>query len=302
MRGTRWSYSSGLVLVVPIALIIARAVRGKELPVNPAPVEAVELQHEPRLKAPGGEPLVGVLLPQESAEIVAPVAGRVVTVPVRIGDRVRAGEILATLDSRLTQSELASAEAAARSQRAEHRIAQAAREAAIDRERRVRALAAEGLASGADLATASREREQAALRVTAAQALVAQREAQAKRISGERQLMDLRAPFDGVVVARYVNPGATVADSPARPIVRLISADRLFLRFAIPGSRAGSLSAGLPVRATSDIGETVATGRIVRIAPEVDPASHILIAEASVDAQSGRIVAGAVMQVVVAGQ
>jgi RND family efflux transporter MFP subunit len=299
MRLSAWLAPLALVALAPLGLVVTGSIGARTAAIEPvrgASSGAAESAPR-RAKVHGDGPFLGVVLPRQSADVTPPVAGQIVDIRVSIGDRVRANDVIATLDSRLTQADLTAARAAASSQDVEREMAVAAYEAAVDRERRLVALAEHGLASGADVEAAKRESEQARLREMATKSLVTQRGAQVERLSVERKLMDVRAPFDGAIVARYVDPGAAVSIAPSRPIVRLISVDRLYVRFAIPKERVGSLSLGSRVRASTEDGNATLVGTVERIAPQVDPASHTSTAEASIEEKSGELVAGVIVGV-----
>lgn len=286
-----------LVLLPLGALLVAREVGRTQS--QGSPIAAAGAQSTPSMEsaAPGEEAILGVVVPRESADLAPPVGGRVISILVGLGDKVRAGDLIATLDSRLTEADLAAAQASARSQETELEIADAAREAAEDRERRVQALAAQGLASGADLARAVQDSEQSRLRSLASSSLVAQRHAQVRRLSSERKLLEVRAPFDGTVVARYVDPGAAVSLNPLLPIVRLVSTERLMIRMAVPEARIAHARLGSRIRATTERSEAVLTGKLERFAPEIEPATRTFVAEASIDQVKGSVMAGAIVQV-----
>jgi multidrug efflux pump subunit AcrA (membrane-fusion protein) len=214
---------------------------------------------------------------------------------VNIGDRVRRNDLIATLDSRLTKADLAAAQAAAESQRVEQKMAEVAREAAADREQRIAILARKGLIAETELRAATEDSQQARLRVWANESLVAQRGAQVRRLADEKRLLEVRAPLDGLVVARYVDPGGATSLVPVRPIVR-ISSEQLLVRMAIPADRLEGIAVGARIIAVSDRRRERIEGTITRMAPEVDPASNTLVAEASVERTSGTVVAGLVMQ------
>lgn len=279
------------------ALQPRRASNAGAVSTKPARGAPAELKSEP-------EGFMGLLLPRESADVGALVAGKLIAVHVRMGDRVRAGEPIATLDARLADADVAAAEAAVRSQEVEGALAQGAQTAAQAREQRVRSLTEHGLAPGEELLEASEESERAKLRVRASGSLLSQKLAQLQRLSLERHLMQVRAPFAGVVAARYLDPGAAVALAGARPIVRVIS-EAMLLRVALPEAQAGSLVPGALLRAISATGELSVTARVERVAAEVDPVARVWIIEAGVEASPlantqhlpSQLTAGLVMRV-----
>lgn len=273
----------------PVGLVVARELtpaRPTSVTTPPrAPRAAVSppAREEPRgARRDDAARLTGLLLPRESADVGAALPGRLIAVHVRMGDRVQEGQPIATLDARLADVDVTAAEAAVRSQQVEQSLARGAERAARQHEERVRALAEHGLAPGEELALAVQDSEQARLRAESSASLLAQRAAQLRRLTLERRLMQVRAPFSGVVAARYLDPGAAVSVAGAQPIARVIS-EALVLRVALPETRAGQLRVGARLTAISLSGELRVTARVERVAAEIDPIARVWLIEASLD-------------------
>jgi membrane fusion protein (multidrug efflux system) len=79
------------------------------------------------------------------------------------------------------------------------------------------------------------------------------------------------APFDGVVVRRHLDVGATVSDGT--PMYDLADLDPLYVDVNVPERHVGRLSPGQAVRLTADALDSEVEAVIERIAPVVDPAS-----------------------------
>jgi membrane fusion protein (multidrug efflux system)/multidrug efflux system membrane fusion protein len=77
---------------------------------------------------------------------------------------------------------------------------------------------------------------------------------------------------------QYRNAGALVG--PTVPIVRLISGDVLWVRFAVPAADADALALDAPVAVDVADLEIPLRGTVREIAPEVDPASRRIFVEA----------------------
>lgn len=254
-----------------------------------------------------GPGFLGVLVAREAVDASSRSDGRVAEVRVRLGDRVTKNQVLATLDVRVLRDEQAIVQATLRAARAE--VERSTLELAEARERharRRRALSAPVEAvSEEELANARYQEQFAGPRLEAAQARAAEQEARAALLEKDIEEAQVRAPFDGVVTARYVNPGATVARGAA--LVRLISADDLWVRFAVPEeeSAVAAVRAGLAVAITVEDVETELSGQVEKVAPEVDPASRMIVAEARVVLPAGtsrQALSGRVARVRVAAQ
>jgi multidrug efflux system membrane fusion protein len=147
--------------------------------------------------------------PDRDATLAPQVAGLLVAVPVREGQGVTAGEVLARVEGAPLDDALRAAEAAQR--RAES-------EAAFRRSvaTRTRSLVEKGVASRQD----AEADEAAAVSAEAALAEAASAAATARR---RRDWTELRAPFDGVVLHVFRRPGDSVDGTPATPVVQVAS-------------------------------------------------------------------------------
>lgn len=195
-----------------------------------------------------------VVAGRESA-VAARVGGVAQDVPIRIGDLVEEGDVLARLDTELLEIELAQAEA-------QIAIAQAGisvSEARLDRaEKAFRR--AETLRQNSTIAEAQLEERASDF----AEARGAQQEALA-RIQASRNALEqaryrldnavVRAPFDAVVldvateVGQFITAGSQVAT--------LIDASALEIEANVPARYVSALRKDQPVTATTDIGDTV---------------------------------------------
>jgi RND family efflux transporter MFP subunit len=197
-------------------------------------------------------------------------------VPVQLGARLRQGDVVATLDAEGIRRELGAATAAVRAAQAE---VQSARVQAAESKAKAARLEKLGDAvSAEELETARYQERLGAARVSAAQARVGEAMAHVEQV---RQLLEttaLTAPFDGVVADRYKDPGAMVG--PGQPIIRLISGDDLWVRFAVPEEEAGSVQVQGCVRVAVSSLPVAATGTVENVAPQIDAASRMLMVEA----------------------
>ncbi len=175
-----------------------------------------------RGSAASGMALDGALQPVKQSTVAAQVGGNVIALLVRAGDRVRSGQALARLDPREPQAGVARADAAVAQ-------AQAALTAAQQNADRTRELRAQNFISQAAL-------DSALTQLAAAQAGVAQAQAehrQALLVSGHAEVM---APFSGVVLATHVEVGDLAV--AGRPVVTLYEPGALRAVVQVPVSRA----------------------------------------------------------------
>lgn len=170
----------------------------------------------------------GVLVPVTRARLAFQSPGVLATRPVQLGQMVRKGEMLATLDN----PELGPAQraASARLQESLSQRDQAERDLA-----RLRSLESTG-------AVGEEQVEQKAALLESLQAAVARAEAD---LTGTRQRLEdaaLLAPFDGVVSLVNVEPGEFVA--AGQPVMAVGGLDRLEVRVLLPASLVSELGIG----------------------------------------------------------
>ena len=198
-----------------------------------------------------------------TAEIGAAAEGVLSAIRVERGDRVAAGDVLVALEAGAEESRAALARIRAGDDTA-IRIAEARAEEARTRLERARSLVARGLAeaeraesAALDLATAELERE-AALR--------ARQIARGERAAAEADLARriVRAPFDGVVVARTMELGEHYDRSES--ILTLARTDPLHVEAFLPLARAAALAPGQDV-----VVELEAGGRHPAVIDVIDP-------------------------------
>lgn len=141
----------------------------------------------------------GEIKPRIESELSFKISGRVNARYVGVGDRVKTGQILATLDDTEQRADVASARASVESQEASLRIAQSVL-------KRREALAATGALSRQQLDSAVQEFQSAQNDLAAAKASLA---------TAEDALVQtvLRADADGAITARNIETGQVVAPS-----------------------------------------------------------------------------------------
>jgi RND family efflux transporter MFP subunit len=217
----------------------------------------------------------------ETSEVAPEASGRVLGTPVDVGDTVKAGQVLVTIQA--VDAKLRLEEARAAAQRAEANLALARSEDELARvmaERQVKLLDS-GHVSRSIADEARTRAETAAQRVATAQASLA--EARAQLALADKALTDVtvRAPFDGQVSARHVSPGEYV--QPSTPVVTLVKTHPLRLNLAIPGVQAGQVARGLRVEATVDAyPDRMFAGEITAVNPVIAPESRSFVVEVSV--------------------
>lgn len=218
------------------------------------------------------------------------VEGRVLEVRVFPGDRVRAGDVVAVIHSHEVM-DARQALAAARAGRITADSAATVAEAAAGRAERL--LAARAL-SPAEVERARAARAAAVAARAAAHAELERAEAMMAHLLGEAPATGvdehaalIRAPFDGVVTGRAVQPGQVVL--VGQPLVTIAREGRLGILLHLPEEAVASVARDVPVRFTVPAyPDRTFRARVVRIAPVVDSMSRAMEVWAAIEGEGQR--------------
>jgi RND family efflux transporter MFP subunit len=228
----------------------------------------------------------GVIRAQRVAVIVSRIMGDVRAVPVKAGDRVKAGQTLVLLDARELQAhrERATAGKAAVTQatalaEADRQAAEAGLALARLTHQRIADLKAKNSATQGELDEAVANLRAAEARMKVAEARVAEARASIDSATAGASAADvmasyatLTAPFDGVVTEKNVDPGNMA--SPGQPLVT-VEDDRTFrLEVRLDESRAALVHVGDEVRASFDDGASNVVGRVAEVERMLNSGSH----------------------------
>ncbi|HEY0514219.1 MAG TPA: efflux RND transporter periplasmic adaptor subunit [Thermoanaerobaculia bacterium] len=255
-----------------------------------APAPAAAASAQPR---PGW---LGVVVSRQSVDVKADSQGRLLSVQVSIGDRVKKGDVIATLDTSLAAQDLEMARSQLRGAQVDaQRASDEMNEALARNDRRQKN---PDFFSKEDLAQAALQAKTATAAYEVARSRVSEQEARVRQLSTTLSRNEIRAPFEGRVAERFADPGAVVG--PGTSVVRLISAGDLLVRAAVPPEEARRLKHGDPVAVTLRTLGFQLPGSIQRIAPEVDAASQMVLIEvhlAPTPDQESRLQTGLVVDV-----
>lgn len=214
----------GLALTLPWGACTALA--APAAPVAEVPVLAVG----PQAVATGFE-FEGIVEPVQQSTLAAQASGRVVGLAVKAGDRVRAGQVLATIDDRETQTGVERSRAQVAQAEAELRNAQVNLE-------RTRDLQGKGFVSKAALDAADTQ-------FKAAQAGRDQAQAGARQSALAQGYTRVTAPYDGWVLATQAQAGDLAY--PGRPLLTVYAPLPLRATVQVPASRAEAARAAAQV-------------------------------------------------------
>ncbi|NOY98586.1 MAG: efflux RND transporter periplasmic adaptor subunit [Chloroflexi bacterium] len=232
MRSSRW-----ILILTLSGMLILSACNGAAATPSPA-IPTVNLDSGSDQTAGSGSVVAsGVIVPAQEAQLSFTIAGRVQSVDVKVGDRVKAGQVLVGLDTAVLEAKVAQAEGARQTAQAWLDYLNRVGTAHEHRER------AEGDVAQAEGALA------------AAQAALAQ--------------ATLTAPIDGTVVALDIIPGETVMPGQIIGIVGTL--DRLQVETTDLSERdAPNVNVGQPATVYVEALDMDVGGKVVAISPMAD--------------------------------
>jgi HlyD family secretion protein len=167
----------------------------------------------------------GLLQAVVTVQVGSQVSGNIQELNADFNSQVKKGQVIARLDPSTFQARLAQAQANAASARANADRAQAAVEDARQKYARAKELAAENLLPATDLETAKSTFDAAVAQLRANEAAVKQAAAAVNQAAVDVEHTVIYAPVDGVVLARNVELGQTVAASLQAPTLFIIAND-----------------------------------------------------------------------------
>ena len=250
-----------------------------------------------------GLTLAAEFRPFQEIDVHAKVAGFLKAIYVDVGDRVKAGQLLAVLEVPELRDEARQDEATV--QRSAEDIKRA--EADLDRATSAHEMAHLGSTRLAAVLTsrphlvaqqevddaASKDRMAEAQVATAKAAIGAARQqlavskAMANKTTTLLEYTRITAPFAGVITHRYADTGAmiqagTASQSQAMPLVKLSQNDRLRLSIAVPESAVSHIRVGAPVEVRVDALNRTLPGTVARSAGKVNPDTRTMETEVDV--------------------
>jgi membrane fusion protein, multidrug efflux system len=199
--------------------------------------------------------------PNQDVRLAAQVPGRVVAMRVAEGDSVRAGEVVAEIETPPLEDQQ-------RQARAAHSQARVAIENAKLNLARTERLFERGIAAGKEVEDA---------RAQAAAAEAALEQAQAALATADRQLARarVRSPISGQVVKRFVGVGEQVDGTPGQPLLEVANVERVEMAAHVSAERLGRVRVGQKAEVVSDAWpERRFEGVVLAISPAIDPATN----------------------------
>lgn len=240
---------------------------------------AVAIASAPGIVQAGGA-IEGKLVADQRGHISAQMTGersqRVKDMLVRVGDKVKAGDLLARLDTEQLEADRLIAQRALEEAQASVKIAISnVAKAKLDYDRRA------GLKDSPSFNRAAYEDAQVALQAAeseleSAKSSANRREAEVARIDLEIRLADIKAPYDGLVLDVLTSVGASVTQKDPN-LLTLLDLSQVEIAVALPQDRAKALRLGQNVGYTLADGEQ-RTARLRAVLPPTSPKEPTAVA------------------------
>ncbi|MDR3388832.1 MAG: efflux RND transporter periplasmic adaptor subunit [Rudaea sp.] len=228
------------------------------------------------LVAPTLQALPGKLSFDEdhTVRVNSPVLGRVAQLVAQPGATVKAGDVLAWLDS----PDFAQARADARKAQADLTMKNKALE-------RTEELTRLGVLAQRDLDGAHADAAQSQAELERAQTVLKNLDP-----TGSGTRYALRTPIAGIVVDRNINPGMEVRPDATAPLFIVTDPTRLWASFELSEQDIGKLHNGQNVRIDVDaFADTHFSGRIVYVGAALDPATRRISVRAALENRDSRL-------------
>src|SRR5271165_3239751 len=242
-----------------------------------------------------------LVLPGETAAwyettIYARVNGYVAKWLVDIGDHVKKGQLLATIETPELDAELQAARAQLKASEAQVVARQAEAEFSKTTNERWRD-SPKGVVSDQERDAKKADYESSEARLFAAHAQVDLDKSKVDQYSALAEFKLVKAPFDGTITERKIDVGNLVtagSSSTTTPLYRMAQTDPLRVYVDVPQSAAGELmNAGVPaeVRATGAVGG-VFSGKIARSAESINAQARTMRVEVDIPNSDHALVPG----------
>lgn len=228
----------------------------------------------------------------EAANIFARTSGYIARRVVDIGDRVKAGDLLAEIIAPELDHQIAQARATLQQNQAALQQTQASRDLADATNGRDSRLVKQGwltLQQG-DNDRLTLAAQQAAVNV--AQSNIAAQEAQIRILTQEKSYQRVVAPFDGVITQRNIDNGSLV-QSGSTFMFTLMRSNVIRVQLFVPQDAAFGVTPGVTASIhVPEIPDRVFDGTVTRTASAVQPGSRTLLTEVDIANPDGALSPG----------
>ena len=221
---TRWK-AAGALAAIAIALSFFFYAKGSRVQFVTAPVARGTLIVTVSA--------TGTLAPLNQVDVGAEVSGKLDRVLVDFNDHVKAGQLLAVINTDAQKAQLAQFKASLEQARATLATNQATVVQTLAKRTRYRSLQGAGAASLQDMQAADADYSRAIASVSQARATMDSAQAQIDNTQATIDKAQVRSPINGVVLNRLVSQGQTVAATFTTPVLFTLASDLAVMQLSV---------------------------------------------------------------------
>ncbi|HEX3728279.1 MAG TPA: efflux RND transporter periplasmic adaptor subunit [Opitutaceae bacterium] len=221
--------------------------------------------------------------PYQEVELHAKVSGYLQRIEVDFGDRVKTGELIATLEVPELKDDM------------EHAVAAEQRAEADYRDAHLGYTRLQEVNRSQPNLVAQQDLDAATARDGIAAATLAEAKSEQEKYRTLWDYTRITAPFSGVVTQRYADPGALIqagTSGQAQPLIRLSQNDRLRLDFPISVSYASQIAVGDSVEIRLEGGARNLRGTIARFSRRIATDTRTMETEVEVPNPDLKLIPG----------
>ncbi len=267
----------GLVVLASLAILSTSSCSGtrKDTVSAPETVRDLPVVQVKQASVPDYIEAVGTVRASQSAQLSAEIVATVREVRAVEGQRVHRGDVLVALDDAQQQAALERAQAGVRASQQDVAAADADLGLAQSTQNRYQALFEKKSVSPHEFDEVQARYKAAAAHRDAARAGQAQAQAQEMQARTMLGYTRSRAPFDAVVTAKNVDPGALAA--PGVPLLTVEDTRQFRLEATVDESDLPLVKLGASVPVAIDALGGELAGKVVQLVPVADPASRSFV-------------------------
>jgi RND family efflux transporter MFP subunit len=302
-KRARWVLLTAAIASSMAAISSCARGGGAEATTAAADVPTVAVVQATRADLSSDLVLTAEFTPFQEVDVMAKVSGYIKQINVDIGDRVKEGQLLATLEIPEMQDDLTRAGAAIEEADAElatardelqrsesaHDMTHLSYSRVLDVSRRETGLGPQQEVDEAHSRDLVAEAQVSAAKshITACEQRIRVSKAEQARFKTLYQYAVITAPFTGVVTKRFANSGSliqagTASQTQAMPVVRLSENGLLRLGLPVPESAVPLIHLGEPVDVRVSALHRSFPGRVARFSDEVDQSTRTMKTEVDV--------------------
>jgi RND family efflux transporter MFP subunit len=288
-----------VVGVLPRLRAAAELVSDRDrLAAEPARVHVMVPQHQ----ADNGKlVLPGTVQAVQEAVVNARANGYIHSYTVDIGDSVKTGQVVATLDTPDIDEELRAAEAT--SAQAKANIEQAKTQLALagTESKRYQTLAGSGVVSTQDMEEHQANFDARGASLRASEAALHTADANVQRLRDLKAFATVVAPFDGVVTFRNIEIGQLVTAGTGQTMFRVANTSVVRIYVNVPQVFAPAVKVGDNAAVTlREYPNRTFEGKVTRTSHALDPATRTLTTEIRIQNGDGALLPGMYAQIALA--